>query len=273
VISYTIFGALIGLVGKSVSTDLQLGSFLSLFVSLFMILIGLDMLKIISLNSLIPSAFSKKIFEKLEARLIKNPKKTAFWLGAITYYLPCGFTQTMQVYALGLADPVKSALIMGIFALGTVPALMAIGYASSFTQTRFYPVFAKVMGVLIFIIGMSHVSNTLSMYGMNIPLFSSTSSQVQVTSEIQGTYQTIRMTVDQKGYSPNIFKVKEDLPVRWVINGKNVFGCQGSLVASKIHVNMTLSEGENIVEFTPKEKGDIAFSCSMGMYRGKIEVI
>ncbi len=274
VLSYGIFGFLAGLVGSILITNLKIGSSLTLFVSLFMVLLGLDMAKIISLGSVLPTGLTKNIFERLEHKLLKYPKKTAFLLGAITYLLPCGFTQTVQVYALGLANPVQSALIMITFALGTVPALLVIGGLGSFTQSRYYPYFMKVVGVLVFVIGISYFTNFLSLYGINVNFnVFSANYQLQTTNSIsQNGFQTVRMNVNSYGYSPNVFTLKKGIPVRWVINGENVFGCQGFLVAPKLGIQKTLAYGENVIEFTPVEEGTINFSCAMGMYRGKFKV-
>lgn len=274
---YALGGFGLGYVGKTISYNAQTGSLLSLFVAIFMILIGLDMLKIISFSSLVPSRFSKGIFEKLQARFIKKPRQTAFFLGASTYWLPCGFTQTVQVYALGLADPVKSALMMAFFALGTVPALMAIGFASSLTQKSFYPIFSKIMGFIIFIIGISYISNTLNLYGVNVPTFNSVFAPVQqskaILPKVENGFQVVRMSVNSKGYTPNHITVRKDIPVKWIINGENTFGCQANLVAPELNVQTVVKSGENIIEFTPKKLGPIAFSCSMGMYNGAFEVV
>lgn len=81
------------------------------------------------------------------------------------------------------------------------------------------------------------------------------------------------MKVVSSGYSPNQFSVKKGIPVKWKIEGVNVLGCQAYLVVPKIGIQKILEAGENIIEFTPKEKGPIYFSCSMGMYRGRIDVV
>lgn len=273
VLSYGFFGFLAGFVGSVIITNLKFGTFLTFFVSLFMLLLGLDMAKIINIGSVLPTGLTKNIFEKLEQRLIKHPKKTAFLLGAITYLLPCGFTQTVQVYVLGLASPIQSALTMVVFALGTVPALLLIGYFSSFTQSRYYPYFMKVVGVLVFVIGLSYFSNFLSLYGVNLN-FNILSSKYQQTTDsvLESGFQTIRMNVNSNGYSPNVFTLKKGVPTKWIINGENVFGCQGYLVAPKLGIQKALTAGETVIEFTPEEEGTINFSCGMGMYRGRFEV-
>jgi sulfite exporter TauE/SafE/copper chaperone CopZ len=277
--SYGVFGFLVGMVGKVLFDKLHLGSLVTVFVSAVMLLIGLEMLKIISFSWVSSTSFTKGIFEKLESKFISHPKQMALLLGAITYLLPCGFTQSVQMYALGLANPVQSALIMMTFALVTFPALLSIGFLSSFTRSPYYPLFAKVMGVVVVMLGLNYMVNFASLNGLNLAsVFSLPSTQVlsanTTTEEDSAGYQIIHMSVDTTGYVPNIFTVKAGQPVKWEIEGKTNFGCQTSLVAPKLGVNKFISLGQNEpITFTPQEKGDINFSCEMNMYRGTIHVI
>lgn len=273
IFSYGIFGFLAGLVGQALITNLKFGSLLTLLAAIFMILLGLDMAKLVSLGAIIPSKLNKSIFENLEHKLMRYPRRAPFFLGAITYLLPCGFTQAVQVYALGLGSPIQSAMTMMIFAIGTTPALLLVGGLSSFTKSGFYRYFMKVMGVLVFSIGFMYFSNFTSLYGININPFANNSLKGNSNiSLVADGVQTIEMKVVGSGYSPNYFTVKKGIPVKWKIDGVNVFGCQAYLVVPKLGIQKTIVEGEQIVEFTPDETGFINFSCGMGMYRGRIEV-
>ena len=273
VLSYALFGFIVGYIGQTLTANLQLGVILNIIVAALMIGISLDMLKLVPISTLGTSAFTKGIFTWFERKLSKHPRQTSFLLGAITYLLPCGFTQTVQAYALGMADPVKSATIMTVFALGTIPVLLAIGYMGSFTTSRFYPAFNKVIAVMIFLVGIVYISNTLALYGIKIPSLQADIAANDRSVIVKNGYQIATMTTTSRGYFPNSFTVKKDIPVRWVVKGENVFGCQGFLVAPKIGVAKTLTSGENVIEFTPTKKGPIAFSCSMGMFTGRFEVI
>ncbi len=275
VLSYGVFGFIVGMIGKVFSVNLQMELYLNLFVSTVMILIALDMLKLFSFSWISSMSFTKGLFEKLRVKFIQKPKQTAFFLGAITYLLPCGFTQSVQIYALGLADPVKSALIMMIFALGTVPSLLAIGFASSFTKSAYYPLFQKIMGVIILMVGASYIMNFATLRGFSLPILHSGVQGITTASNVQeqNGVQILEMSVDNKGYSPSAFTVKQGKPVKWLIDAKNVFGCQSVLVAPKLGIEKPIALGKNELQFTPQEKGVINFSCSMGMYKGMITVI
>ncbi|HCB52054.1 TPA: hypothetical protein DEP21_05855 [Patescibacteria group bacterium] len=47
--------------------------------------------------------------------------------GVLTFFLPCGFTLAMQILAISSGNFWMGGLIMGFFALGTLPGLLGIG--------------------------------------------------------------------------------------------------------------------------------------------------
>lgn len=273
ILAYTLLGAVNGLVGQFLIQEAQMGTVLNVIIGIFMVFIGLDMLRILPLDRIIPGKGYKKFFLGVEKRLMKHPRRTSFLLGVLTYWLPCGFTQSVQLYALSIADPLQSALIMLFFALGTTPVLLMMGFVSSIMKTSYYHWFMKTVAVLVILIGLSYLLNFLNLYNLNPfqNVFSSSGKSVQAQQE--GSEQIIRMTVTYKGYTPNTFTVQKGRPVKWIIDGKEVFGCQGYLMAPKIDVETILKQGENVITFVPQETGVIGFSCSMGMYNGTINVI
>jgi uncharacterized protein len=272
IISYGFFGFIAGLIGSVIITNFKFGSGLTLLAALFMILLGLDMLKIVSFAKIIPYGVSSKIFRKLENRTIRDPHKSAFFLGMITYFLPCGFTQATQVYALGLASPWQSALTMAVFAIGTAPAILFIGSIKNLFKSTFYQYFMKVVAVGVLILGLYYVTNFLSIYGVNLG-FNQVNKEATTGVKTENGKQILNMDVVTNGYIPNYFSIKKGVPTKWIINGKNVFGCQGYFVVPSLGISKALNEGENLIEFTPAETGTINFSCGMGMYRGRIEVV
>lgn len=90
--------------------------------------------------------------------------------------------------------------------------------------------------------------------------------------------QVMAMTVNAVSYSPNYFKIKKEIPVKWEITSSGQPGCaSGAVVSSLIPGGMTYlnpNKGEvTVVEFTPQKTGKFSFSCTMNMVRGSIEVI
>jgi plastocyanin domain-containing protein len=80
------------------------------------------------------------------------------------------------------------------------------------------------------------------------------------------------MQVTYQGYVPNTLQVKKDVPVRWVIDVKEMTRCTDTIILPDYNIRKPLQMGENIVEFTPDKAGVIRFSCWMRMVWGKFVV-
>jgi Cu+-exporting ATPase len=76
------------------------------------------------------------------------------------------------------------------------------------------------------------------------------------------------------GYSPSSIKVKKGSPVELTfVGGKNI-GCGGTVVFKSLKISKSVAVGKSVViKFTPTKKGEIPFTCGMGMLSGKVVVI
>lgn len=71
-------------------------------------------------------------------------------IGAGTFFLPCGFTQSMQIASLSSGSFMGGVLIMLFFALGTFPVLALLSFGSvSFAQSHHAPLFMKSIGIVV----------------------------------------------------------------------------------------------------------------------------
>jgi len=85
--------------------------------------------------------------------------KSALVAGAMTFFLPCGFTQAMQLYAVSTGSITKGALIMMLFALGTAPGLLGVGGLSSVFKGQKAKLFFMASGIAVIILGIFNISN------------------------------------------------------------------------------------------------------------------
>ena len=85
-------------------------------------------------------------------------------------------------------------------------------------------------------------------------------------------FQEVTLTVQGGEYYPNPIRVKKGIPVKLVADLSSVRGCASSIVIPEFGVRKVVRQGDNVIEFTPDKSGTFQFSCSMGMYRGKIVV-
>ena len=280
VMSYVILGGILGLIGSRLEISAKFTGFLVVFISLLMIALGLQMLGV--------KAFRKfqLAMPKFATRFVANEnnfqsKYAPFIMGALTFFLPCGFTITAQSLALISGSFVNGAIIMGAFVLGTVPALLLIGLSS----VKFYSKpgtaekFSKVAGFLVLFFAIYNISNQVNVLGLNFnqPPASAQSSGVATQdglAPVVGGKQIIKMTASGRGDSPNYFKVKAGVPVSWEITAGSSLGCNNGLISQLFEGQIYLTPGQvTVKEFTPQKAGVYQFSCSMGMIRGTIEVI
>lgn len=288
IVSYGVLGGLIGFLGKSLSLPQWITGVIALMAALYMFVMGLDMLSITPswLKSVLPNIASKDFSHKvLDAGYKSEHPLAPFMLGAATFFLPCGFTQALQLYALTTGSMATSAFLLFGFALGTAPALLALGWASSSLKGNTGRWFFRFAGALVVVLGLYNIQNGLIILGYPLPAFSFSSSEVAVNTRsgnaakdanvtVVGDTQVMKMTVDSYGYTPDEFTVKAGVPVRWEIDGTNAGGCASVLQARDFGLRaMIAGKSDNVFEFTPNKPGRYLFSCSMGMYRGYIKVI
>jgi sulfite exporter TauE/SafE len=146
-VSYAFLGAVLGLIGSKLQISLTFTSVLVFAVSILMISLGLQMLGVQFFQKFqiaLPRFFLRYVADESNFK----GKYLPFVMGALTFFLPCGFTITAQGVALLSGSAISGALIMLFFALGTLPVLLLIGYSSvkfSKEPTLSYK-FSKVAG-------------------------------------------------------------------------------------------------------------------------------
>jgi sulfite exporter TauE/SafE/copper chaperone CopZ len=280
VISYTVIGGIVGALGSVVSFSGWAKGLVVLVAGVFMVIMGLNMLNMFpwlrKLNLRMPRVFAK---------LINNEKqgnsKSPLYIGLLNGLMPCGPLQAMQLYALSTGSPVKGALSMLLFSLGTVPLMFGIGALSSVLSKRFTKKMITVSAALVIFLGILMFQNGMSLSGLALPSLSSirlnsgNSGQIQAQVEptVEEGVQIITTNLSSGSYEP--ITVIAGIPVKWTINAAEgtVNGCNNKLIIPAYDLEKKLVVGENVIEFTPEETGTIPYSCWMGMIRSEITVI
>ena len=99
-----------------------------------------------------------------------------------------------------------------------------------------------------------------------------TENEPQPISQEETNFQTIEMVVDRHGWIPNSFVLKKGVPVKWKIDAKELTYCNETIVVPNYDLKIELKKDEQVIEFTPKENGEIIWSCWMDMIPGKFTV-
>jgi len=276
VLAYFILGGLLGVLGSVLQLSTLFLGILTIVIGLVMLVMGLQLIEIFPIMNKIKFTLPKSV-----ARIfgLKKTEKyshfNSFLLGASTFFLPCGFTTAMQIYAIGTGSFFGGAIVMGAFALGTVPGLLSLGGLTAFAKGIFAKRFFKLLGLALIAFALFNITNGFGLAGVTVDF--SSAKQTIVTEDpnvvIENGVQIVKMKETNRGYEPNSFTIKKDLPVKWVIDAQAPYSCASSILMPKYNIRQNLVKGENIIQFTPTTLGQVKFSCSMGMYTGNFNVV
>lgn len=265
VISYTLTGLIFGtlgmLFGAGLDTSLSVlaQAALKVVAGLCMLAMGLNLL------GLFPA------LRRLRLCLPRLPKRlrprTPLTVGLLNGLMPCGPLQAMQLAALSSASPVRGALSMLAFSLGTVPLMLGLGSLVSLLGQRFRRAVTVCGAVLVAVMGLSMLSQGAALAGM-LPA----AAQPGVQAQAEAGVQVVRSTLLPNSY-PSI-TVQAGVPVRWEIDAPSgsINGCNNRLIIPALGMEYTFHTGKNVITFTPEQSGTLPYTCWMGMIRGVITV-
>lgn len=104
----------------------------------------------------------------------------------------------------------------------------------------------------------------------NITYAASSSSNI---AKVEGAEQTVTTKLESGRYTP--FIVQKGIPVKWTIqaSANDLNGCNETITVPKYGISKKLIPGDNLIEFTPNEDGNIPYTCWMGMISSNIKVV
>lgn len=274
-LAYVVAGLIWGAIGNVLLVSSTLWLILAFGVAGVMIFLGLQMVGLKAAQRW-KIAMPKSLTRYVASSAGQKNKYGPAGLGALTVFLPCGFTLTTVGLATASGNPLTGAVMMGLFALGTSPILMAIGIGSGqlLKKPHWSDLFLKTAGLVVIFLGLFNINAQLNVLG----LLSFDDISIKATENglapMKGGKQIVKMTALAYGYEPNYVKVRAGVPVRWEITDGGVSGCTNAIISKGLFEGEIAIEGtSNVKEFTPENPGKYKFSCWMGMVSGIIEVV
>lgn len=269
VLSYTIAGGVAGGLGQVLSFNGAFKGIIPILGGVFMIIMGIKLLGIFPVlrkfNIPVPSFAAKKI--------IGSNNYAPFIVGMLTGLMPCGPLQIVQLYAMGTKSIAVGALSMFVFSVGTLPALFALGALNSYINKKNSDKILKLSAVFVVVLGLVMMGRGLALSGINLNFLHKVEYSYEGIAKIEGNIQTVTTNLEAGSYSP--ITVQKGIPLRWTIMAEkeNLNECNNAIIIPKLNISGKLSEGENVIEFTPYEEGQIIYSCWMGMIKSSITVV
>ncbi len=309
--SFFLLGGVIGLLGST----FQLGGtgtfIISFIVAIILLILGLNLLDIFpwakKLQPTLPSFIGKRIHN------IKNLNHTLtpLLVGIVTFFLPCGFTQSMQIFALSTGSFWTGSLTMLAFALGTLPVLAILSFSTSGISNKAWSgKFFKTAGLVVIFFGLFNLYNSLNIIGA-IPHFSaekvseintdqagkfcslnnaSSSDCLASTTKKTSDFKPLPVTNNSSsnvsivngvqiislqvkgGYQPEQSVAKAGLPTVIRFETSGTFDCSSSIRIPSLNISQYLPQtGSTDINIGTPSVGLFRGSCGMGMYPFEVD--
>ncbi len=171
-VSFFILGGLIGALG-AVFQFSSTGTFiLSLIVALVLLVLGINLLDVFPWAKRFQLTMPNSIGKRIHGLKDINHTLTPLLVGVATFFLPCGFTQSMQIYTLTTGSFWTGSLMMGAFALGTLPVLALLSFSSLGIHKKTQSgIFFKTAGLIVIFFAIFNIINALAAAGVIRPVF------------------------------------------------------------------------------------------------------
>lgn len=171
-VSFFVLGGVIGAVGSAFTLTNTAIFILNILVGLVMLLLGINLLDIFNFTKMFQLRTPKFIVRHAMEVSKINHALTPFLVGVVTFFLPCGFTQSMQLYALTTGSFLSGALTMFSFAVGTLPVLALISFSSFSIKNGIKAgIFFKTAGLIVIAFALFNLINSLVIINVIPPVF------------------------------------------------------------------------------------------------------
>ncbi len=172
IVAFFLLGGVIGAVGSAFTLNAWGTFILGLVIALVMLVLGINLLDVFPWAKKLQPSMPKFIARHAHGVAKLNHTLTPLLVGVATFFLPCGFTQSMQLYALTTGGFLSGALTMLAFALGTLPVLALISFSSlGLRNSAKSGVFFKSAGLIVILFALFNLINSLVVIGLFPPLF------------------------------------------------------------------------------------------------------
>lgn len=261
---------LLWLIGKTIAISFTMTTILTMIAGIIVLWMGLHLLNILpnitTMGVHLPKKRSKNMLTT------KNPAFAPL-IGALTFFLPCGFTLSMQLIAINTGSFLQGGLAMALFALGTLPVLFAVWLGSSYIKEKKFKLLHTIIWTLIVFFGIFMINNARRMFW-----WASTFTNTQVINQEDSSWAYERREVGHNWFNvvPETIILTAGKNYELIItpssNGK---WCMVTMTIPSLDrtVHRIIKDQRISYKFNNIKKWSYPIVCgTMGMYQWKILV-
>lgn len=278
--SHAVLGALLGWLGSFVTLSPRMQAVGIGLVSLFMIGTALSFLDVHPI-------FRYFVIQppRILTRYIRGAAKGGSWyapvlIGLFSIFIPCGTTQAMMVLAASTGSIWWGMMVLSVFVLGTAPLFFLLGISIDAIKATLKEKFGVVAAMLVMALAIINVNAALTLYGSRVTLKSlarsvyCTVSFCPVDANALDATTTPTITFWLNGYKIDNPVIPKGESITLTLTNTAGQGCIQAFTIPAFDIQEVVPVGvTKTLTFTaPERRGELAFSCSMGMYGGKFIV-
>ncbi len=171
-VGFFILGGIIGALGSVFQLGATGALVLGIVVALVLLVLGINLLDVFPFMKRLQPSLPAFIGNHIQGIKNVNHTLTPVLLGVATFFLPCGFTQSMQFYTLSTGSFWTGGLTMLVFALGTLPVLALLSFSALSVHSKLRSsIFFKTAGLVVIFFGLFNLLTTLIAGGYLPPFF------------------------------------------------------------------------------------------------------
>ena len=171
-VSFFILGGIIGSISSAFTLSVSATFVLSFIIGIVMLILGVNLLGTFHWAKKLEPSMPKFIAKHAHGVSKFNHTLTPLLVGIATFFLPCGFTQSMQLYTLTAGGFLEGGFTMLAFALGTLPVLALVSFSSfGIKNNSRSGIFFKTAGLVVIAFALFNLANSLAVMGWIPPIF------------------------------------------------------------------------------------------------------
>ncbi len=171
IVSFFLLGGVIGVLGSTFRLNPITTFILSFAIGIVMLILGINLLDVFGWAKKLQPAMPRFISKHAYGFFELNHRFTPLLVGIATFFLPCGFTQSMQLYTLTTGNFWVGGFTMLAFALGTLPVLSLISFSSfSVEKSPKKGIFFKTAGLIVILFALLNLASSFVAIGLIPPI-------------------------------------------------------------------------------------------------------
>ena len=288
IVTFFVLGGLIGMAGSAFQLQGNVLGLLTIAVGLVMLMLGLQLTNVfprLSNGGLTLPPTLAKWLRVSERRDREYSHTNSLVLGAASFFLPCGFTQAMQLYAISTGSFVTGSLVMGLFAIGTAPGLLGVGALTSSFSGDKAKRFFRIVGVAVVAMAFVNLNNGFNLTGLQNPLngavdkiggFFAKDENAAPASETSSDYVLKAKYAVASGMIPKEFTVKAGQSYVLEVDPlEDGVGCMSTVLIPRLNNDIQYLEKGKLVSlpFKADNPGTYKITCAMGVPHATLNVI